>query len=705
MRLQKRIAAGLILSMSCIGVMGQRGAKAQTIVLDDKGKTQRFDGIGVVNGGGATSVLLKDYPEQQRREIMDLVYKPKFGASVSALLVEIPGDGNSTQGSMPSHSHYRGDYNYMRGYTWWVLREAKSRNHLLTLDATAWSAPGWIGGGQFWSQDAVDYYISWLQGLRKVHGLELDAIGCRNEKGESWDFAKWLKRDLVANGFEKVLLHGFDNWPKSKLDFVKAFRQDPGLGKALDVVSGHTFYSVPVTAEQRALVESLGKPIWNSEDHVYKRGFDVLISIVECFNKNYIESGVTKIVNWYDIAGMYPMEPYSCDPATILAREPWSGNYTVREALWGYAHYGQFTEAGWRYLSSACTMLEGGGSVVALKSPSGDYSVIIETKDAKAPQTLRFDLKKGMIRKSLCVWKSDSLAQFVRQADIVPRGSHYELTLEPHAVYSLSTTTGQQKGRFADVPASRPFPMPYADDFEGYGQPAQWGYLPHYTADICGAFELVERPDRQGTCIRQVVGQPTISWAPDWHHYTILGDSAWADYEVSADVWLNPQDEAAVMGHVCDVGTGYGIIAKGYYLKIDGKGNCTLVITRGKKDKKKATGDAEQQALIAVGKDTEEGGERVMDSVRIDGLRACEWHNVKLRFEGNTITGYVDGKAVVTASGSQYRRGMAGLLATKDRNRVSTPYFDNLRVTPLGTSPDTMPALWQGVQPLYAVGR
>ena len=90
--------------MSCIGVMGQRGAKAQTIVLDDKGKTQRFDGIGVVNGGGATSVLLKDYPEQQRREIMDLVYKPKFGASVSALLVEIPGDGNSTQGSMPSHS-------------------------------------------------------------------------------------------------------------------------------------------------------------------------------------------------------------------------------------------------------------------------------------------------------------------------------------------------------------------------------------------------------------------------------------------------------------------------------------------------------------------------------------------------------------------------------------------------------------------------
>src|SRR5690349_7750144 len=93
---------------------------AQTVVLDGKAGGQRFDGIGLVNGGGATSVLLKDYPEPQRSQILDLVYKPKFGASISTLLVEIPGDGNSTQGSMPSHMHTRGDVNYYRGYTWWI---------------------------------------------------------------------------------------------------------------------------------------------------------------------------------------------------------------------------------------------------------------------------------------------------------------------------------------------------------------------------------------------------------------------------------------------------------------------------------------------------------------------------------------------------------------------------------------------------------
>ena len=135
-------------------------AAQQTVTISGKNTGKRFDGIGIVNGGGATSVLLKDYPEKQRSEIMDMVYKPMFGASVSALLVEIPGDGNSTQGSMPSHSHYRGDYNYQRGYTWWILREAKQRNQKLSLDGTAWSAPYWVGNGNFWSQDAADYHLS-----------------------------------------------------------------------------------------------------------------------------------------------------------------------------------------------------------------------------------------------------------------------------------------------------------------------------------------------------------------------------------------------------------------------------------------------------------------------------------------------------------------------------------------------------------------
>lgn len=41
--------------------------------------------------------------------------------------------------------HTRNDLDCTRGYTWWVMQEAKKRNPALTLDDTAWSGPGWLG--------------------------------------------------------------------------------------------------------------------------------------------------------------------------------------------------------------------------------------------------------------------------------------------------------------------------------------------------------------------------------------------------------------------------------------------------------------------------------------------------------------------------------------------------------------------------------
>jgi galactosylceramidase len=670
-------------------------AGAQTVNISARSSGKQFDGIGVVDGGGATSVLLKDYPEPWRTQIMEMVYKPMFGASISALLAEIPGDGNSTQGSMPSHSHWRGDANFERGYTWWVMREAKRLNPNLSLDATSWSAPQYVGN--FWSDDMVDYYIAWMQGLRQVHGLELDALGCHNEKGYSYDFAKNMRRAMNERGFANVKLHGFGNWGENKVEFVAEMQRDPELAAALDAVCAHTFSEIQLTPEQRKAIEDMGKPIWNSEDHFYFPGYEALIGIVKGFNENYIVSGATKVVNWYGIAGVYPLEPYACDPALVLAREPWSGNFQVREALWGYAHYGQFSRVGWRYVDDGCLHLKGGGSMVTLRDPqTDDYSVIIETKGAKKAQTLRLNVGEGLKDGKLCVWYSDRKQQFIRLSDIAPRKGSFSITLKPDAVYSFSTTTGQQHGTFANIPSSKPFPIPYGDDFEQYSNPSEWGYLPHYTADLIGCFELVERPDHKGQCIRQVVGDHTLSWAPEWHHYTILGDSAWTDYEVSADVWLTPGDEAGVMGRLCDVGSGYGIWAKGYYLKLNDQGLCTLVLTRGKLDQKELIGDKEQQAIILARKDVEIGGEYTIAEAKIQNVSACQWHNLKLRFEDDQLTGFVDGRQVVQTTSDHYGKGMAGLIAPSQERRVSTPFFDNLKIVPLGRTkpvPTPLPAI------------
>ena len=678
------------------------GASAQTIQLSAKAGGKQFDGIGAVNGGGATSVLLKDYPEPQRSQIMDMVYKPMFGASVSAILIEVPGDGNSTQGSMPSHAHEPGDANFLRGYMWWVMQETKRRNPGLALDATAWSAPAWVGN--FWSDDMVDYYISWLQGLRHVHGLELDALGCHNEKGWDANFAKHLRKAMNERGFRDVKLHGFGNWGHQKMDFLQRMQQDPELRDALDAVCAHTYSEIQLTPEQRKMAEDMGKPIWNSEDHVYRPGFDCLITIVKCFNQNYIVSGATRIINWYDIGATYPMEPYSKEPPMLLAQEPWSGNYTVREALWGYAHYGQFTRVGWRYIDDGCMNLPAGGSIVTMRDPqTGDYSIIAETKGAKDAQTITFKAGKGLTASKLCQWYSDAQQQFVRLNDITPKRGSFSITLKPDAVYSFSTTTGQQKGSFTDIPVSKPFPIPYEDNFEQYKNPSQWGYLPHYLADLIGCFELVDTPPlggESGLCLRQTVGSHTLSWAPEWHHYTIIGDRDWTDYEISADVYLNPGDEAGVMGRLCDVGSGYGVWAKGYYLKMDEQGRVELILTRGKRDQKELIGDKEQQAIILARKDVEIGGEYTLAEAVAPSVAVCQWHNLKLRFDGDRITGYVDGVEVVQATSDHYRRGMAGLIAPLHEHTISTPYFDNLRITPIGRTQANATQI-PAIHPLY----
>ena len=69
-------------------------------------------------------------------------------------------------------------------------------------------------------------------------------------------------------------------------------------------------------------------------------------------------------------------------------------------------------------------------------------------------------------------------------------------------------------------------------------------------------------------------------------------------------------------------------------------------------------------------------------------------------FEGDAITGYVDGVPAVKAIDSRYGKGMAGLIAPLQESRISTPYFDNLRITPLGrTKANTTPL--PSVNPLY----
>jgi galactosylceramidase len=42
---------------------------------------------------------LRDYPEAQRSDVLDFLFKPSFGAALHILKVEIGGDAQSTDGT------------------------------------------------------------------------------------------------------------------------------------------------------------------------------------------------------------------------------------------------------------------------------------------------------------------------------------------------------------------------------------------------------------------------------------------------------------------------------------------------------------------------------------------------------------------------------------------------------------------------------
>src|SRR3954451_21367592 len=111
----RRVALAAVLSLAGAGaavvISGAPAQAATTVTTNGTATGRTFDGIGAISGGGGNSPLLIDYPEPQRSQILDYLFKPDYGAALQILKVEVGGDTNSTSGAEPSHSHSAGDLN------------------------------------------------------------------------------------------------------------------------------------------------------------------------------------------------------------------------------------------------------------------------------------------------------------------------------------------------------------------------------------------------------------------------------------------------------------------------------------------------------------------------------------------------------------------------------------------------------------------
>jgi O-glycosyl hydrolase len=637
-------------------------ASGQTIVIDQGSNGKVFDGVGAISGGGGNSRLLIDYPEPYRSQMLDYLFKPNYGASMQILKVEIGADMDSTDGAESSHMHTRSDENYQRGYEWWLMEQAKARNPQIKLVALPWGAPHWVGNGNYWSRDMIDYMIKWLKHAESDHHLTIDYVGGRNERGYDVQFYKDLKAALRANGLAAIKVIASDDWEKVKLwNVASEMKKDPALNDAVDVVGVHGpgwgGYPTPDAA-------SLGKPLWDSESHFDEK--PPYNEVARNINRNYAAGRVTATAYWPIVSAIYDNLPYD-DIGFIKCNQPWSGHYVVTPSLWVMAHTSQFTQPGWLYMDSAFGFFNGDatgahGSYVALQAPDhSNFSVIIETVEAKNPQTAHFKIS-GFAADALHLWttnlnSSNSSDWFVKRADIHPVQGEFSINLEPGHMYSVTTTTGQTKGD-AVAPPSAPFLLPFADNFKSYPV----GKMPRYFSDMYGAFETADCVGgRSGICLRQVVTEEPTAWKKTSNRpFTIVGNLDWQDYRVSNDILFEQPGSVDLMGRLS--GMSDADVPNSYVLRVADTGEWRLLKTIDTRDDKQK--DKKEETTLAEG--------------RVLSLGIHRWHNLALTFQGETITAQIDRVTVKVVSDASFAKGMAGL-GTVGYARAE---FDNFEVGP-----------------------
>lgn len=647
----------LTVALLLSAVVGHAGTVPYNIRVDAASPGRVFEGIGAVSAGASTRLLV-DYPEPQRTEILDFLFKPRFGAGFQHLKVEIGSGENSTCGSEPSHTVTREEMAdpKPRGYEFWLMAEARKRNPQIILDCLPWAYPHWVGNR--FSQESADWFVAFLEVARKHYGLELDWVGAaQNEMGTDLNWIRNnLRPTLDARGFAKVKLHAPDDNAKHWQIF-DVLEQDAALDRLIGAASYHYVDGRdPWEIDQKggpAATEKAkrsGKPLWASEEWSQSGGQwsgKGALYVARLMNKVYTRDRITKFEIWCPIDSIYDQIIWS-DTGAMQADTPWCGHYTVWPAVWAIAHTTQFAEPGWIYMNGACGQFDTNtwrGSHVALRDPrTGDWSVIVVTGGKRI---LRLTVAPGLKNGPIYVWKSTEAAQLIQQPALFLHDYTVEVDLDADAIYTFTTTTGQQKGSYGSPPPRKPFPFPFGDNFESYRP----GDTPRYFADQKGTFEVYKWP-KGGQCLAQIVPAQGILWWDNWllKPHTLFGDPNWQDCAVEADVLLAGGD-VEIGGRYADRDKlGYRWI-----LTRDGRWQLNW-----------------QYTSLAAG--------------QMLNFNPAAWHHLRLEMKGDQIIGAVDGKKLAALTDASRSKGMAFLASTYDRN-----LFDNVRVGPVQNTERTKP--------------
>ncbi len=679
-----------------------------TITINGTKPGRTYYGVGAISGGGGTARLLIDYPEPERSQILDYLFKPGYGADVQVLKMEIGGDAEATDAAEPSFEHTPGHINCNAGYEIWLAQQAVALNPHIVLYALQWNAPGWVGDGQEnpWTQTDIDYLMSWMN-CAKQAGLNIAYLGGWNEHrlldGVTPTIMNWfidLRAALDTHGYASTKIVALDTHVYPCCDFAQLLASHPRFSNAIGVLGYHDICRYPTTGNAcyvpQAAKES-GKPIWATEIGALRPPGGTA-ALARTINNTFIQADVTATIEYPLVTAMPAGMPEE-DRGLVSASQPWSGYYDVPLTTWVFAQTTQVTQPGWAYVDGADGQLGGGnwGTYDGyMPKDKSAWSLVVQTSDASRAQDVTVHIKGGLPGSApVQVWSTnlnspDPSQWFTQGTTITPAGGSFTATLQPGYIYSFTTTTGQGKcgvgGDGSACPVTQPptaMPLPYSTTASGttwpqsaYGRDASgepWGLE---AAD--GSFEY---PSTTSPYFEQTtVGEPDF-WQPPASNqlprfpYALVGDYCMGDLPITqgtavpADCGASPKANYTVSATVTFTAAGQkaGVIAR-YYRPV----TTPIQYFYGYRFTMWSTGRwyLIQDNLTAAPVTLATGSYAKAAGVG-------KPHTLSLNVNGSLLTAKIDGHVVDTLTNSAHPTGIAGI-CTGGWYPVQ---FDNLTVT------------------------
>jgi glucuronoarabinoxylan endo-1,4-beta-xylanase len=335
---------------------------------------------GEIDGFGASGAFhmaqnLRNFPEQTRKQILDLLFSPVEGIGLSALR-NIVGDGGSwgtrLNGPTPSIEPKEGIWNWTGDEEQiWLMKEAASRGCTRYM-STVWSPPAWMKTNgdvikgrvrEDKYQAFAEYLSAYVRGYKEHHGIEIYAISPTNEPEITVDYSScyWdgeelheFVRDHLVPTFDrdavktKLILGEHSTWSEEP---ALPSLNDPVTAPRIDIVGVHSYVDSrgnpfpPISARTGRLetCSKMIKRIWMTE--VSDGGPNITeiqdgLYWAKLLHTHLVEDSVNAWFYWWAISNID-------DRSALIYLNTDNHTYVVPSRLYTIGHYSRFVRPGY----------------------------------------------------------------------------------------------------------------------------------------------------------------------------------------------------------------------------------------------------------------------------------------------------------------------------------------------------------------------